>query len=154
MHPPCKNILFSTYQERSRSLPGSFPIRIEIFSIRIRVQPGWEPIQKNSRAVPPLSFAAALCLKAVRARRPKESVGFRACQAIFDAEGCESRLRCLIQGGESGVWPGLVGCCATRSHPGAYRRGETLRNAPNTMHPGQMRISPTHDAIFGYAENR
>ena len=44
------------------------------------------------------------------ANRPdsEESVGSRACQAICDAEGCESRLRCLIQGGESGVWLGLV----------------------------------------------
>ena len=61
----------------------------------------------------------------------EESVGVRACQAIFD----DFRL---IQGGESGVWLGLAGCCATCS----------------PMHLGQMSISPTHDAIFGYAENR
>ena len=43
-----------------------------------------------------------------------ESIGFRACRAIFDAEGCESRLRCLIQGGESGVWLGQMSISPTR----------------------------------------
>ena len=39
----------------------------------------------------------------------QESVEFSACQVIFDAEGRESRLRCLIQGGESGVWLLITG---------------------------------------------
>ena len=44
----------------------------------------------------------------------KESVGFRACQAIFDAKGCEFRLRCLMQGGESGVWLGQMSISAPK----------------------------------------
>ena len=61
----------------------------------------------------------------------KGAVGFRPFRAIFDAEGCESRLRCLMQGGKSGVWLGLVGCCATCS----------------PMHPGQMSIFPTQQQV-------
>ena len=43
-----------------------------------------------------------------------------------------------MQGGKSGVWLGLVGCCATCS----------------PMHPGQMSIFPTPNAISRCAGNR
>lgn len=51
----------------------------------------------------------------------QKCVGFEAYQTISDAEGCESRLRCLIQGDESGIRPGLVGCRAACPHPGTHR---------------------------------
>ena len=81
-----KSILFSTYQERSRSLSGSFPVSIEIFWIRIGVQSGWGSIQKKLKGGAPLSFAAALCLKAVRARR------FSSCQVCRPC--CRVHSRC------------------------------------------------------------
>ena len=48
------------------------------------------------------SFRGTLIVQSAN-REPQESVGFGACQTIFDAEDCESHLRCLMQGGKNGA---------------------------------------------------